>query len=207
MTGNTRLDSVATNGYISMTGSSTIQGDAYAGTGKISGGKVTGNRNTLSSPLVYPPAQGGNIASNNDNLRAIPSSAVASGSIRLSGQQTVTLPAGKYYFKDIILTGGSTLICTGPVEIYLTGSLSLTGNTITADNLPDNLKIFVLGSGKVSLTGTTGVYANVYAPTSPITLTGNGDITGSLVGRSISVTGNARVLQGTGGTKSVALVK
>ena len=37
MTGGTRLDSVATNGSISMTGAATIAGDAYTGSGKING--------------------------------------------------------------------------------------------------------------------------------------------------------------------------
>ena len=207
MTGNTKVNSVATNGSISMTGSATVQGDAFTGNGGVKGGRVTGNRNSLAAPLVYPPAQGGSIATSNDNYRATPSSAVASGSIRLSGQKSVTLPAGKYYFKDIILTGGASVVCTGPVEIYLTGTLSLTGNTITYDNLPNNLKIFVLGTGKVTLTGTTGVYAEIYAPNSPVTLTGNGEIAGSVVGKSISLTGNATVREPVAGTRNVKLDK
>jgi len=115
------------------------------------------------------------------------------GSINLSGSKSLVIPGGTYYLKNLNLTGGSSVTFTGPAKVYITGSLTLTGHAITADDLPKNLQIFMLGAGQVSLTGSTALYADIYAPTSPVTITGTGDIYGSVIGKSITMTGNAQI--------------
>jgi hypothetical protein len=75
----------------------------------------------------------------------------------------------------------------------VTGSVTLTGHASTPDNLPQNFKIIMLGTGKVSLSGNTDLYANVYAPTSPIVISGEGDIYGAVIGKNITMSGNAAI--------------
>jgi uncharacterized protein YdeI (BOF family) len=199
MTGNANVTSVATNGYISMTGSAHVNGDVATGSGGVKGGRVNGQSSRLFAPLVYPSASLANVQSTYPALDGT--------SIKLSGSQTKTLDGSVYIFKDITLTGSSKIIFTSKCTVYVTGSIVMTGTTVAKDNDPANLKFIVIGTGKVSLTGTSQLYANIYAPNSPITITGTGDIYGPLVGKTISLTGNAQIQSGPSGKSTIQIVK
>jgi hypothetical protein len=47
--------------------------------------------------------------------------------------------------------------------------------------------------GAVSIGSGTSLYANIYAPQSAITMSGNGDIFGTIVGKSVSMTGTSTI--------------
>ena len=51
----------------------------------------------------------------------------------------------------------------------------------TAGDASVNLAIFVLGSSPVNL-GNNNLYATVYAPLSTVTMTGNADLFGGIIG-------------------------
>jgi Flp pilus assembly protein TadG len=192
MTGRASQGSVMSNGDISLSGNARIDGDAYPGPNHTVTGaaNVTGKTTSLTKVLSYPPVNPGTAATINDNAKV---SAISKGSLNISGQKNIIMPAGTYYLKNISLSGGSTLTIMGPVTVYVTGSVTLTGHASTADNLPQNFKIMMLGTGKVSLSGNTDLYANVYAPTSPIVISGEGDIYGAVIGKNITMSGNAGI--------------
>ncbi len=94
---------------------------------------------------------------------------------------------------------------TGAVKIYVTGSISISGNGVsTAGNLPPNLLIYgtrdptstnpaCVGSNcctSVSISGNGNFYGAVYAPAATISQSGNGAVYGSLTGNTINISGN-----------------
>jgi Flp pilus assembly protein TadG len=187
---------IASNGDITLTGSTVVSGNAWAGVGKrvLGANHVTGTSSNVSSPLIYPAEDPGNAATVNDNY-SMPSTAIRNTvDIDLGNQNSVRAPGGTYYFRNLTMGAGSELNFTGPATLYLTGNLSLGGHAITNGDLPKNLRIVLLSPGsKVSLSGGTDLFADIYAPLSAITISGNGDIYGSIVGKSIAMSGEAGI--------------
>jgi hypothetical protein len=98
-----------------------------------------------------------------------------------------TFAAGKYYFDTFQVPSGKTVTFSGPVELYVNGSTNITGTVITSGNIPSNLKIFgVSGSGMDIGSGATALYAEIYAPNSPMNLN-NRTFYGSMIVKGVSV--------------------
>jgi Flp pilus assembly protein TadG len=209
--------SIASNGNITLSGSTMIYGDARPGVGgTISGGsgRVTGSTQQLAAPLSFPNANAGTYENvNDDNL--VPQ-IDAGHDLKIGGSTTVTIPAGTYYLHDLTISPQATLICSGPVTMYVYHNVNVGGSTLTYGNLPRNLKIILCpdkngnSPGPVSISSNSAMYASIYAPQSPVTLSGNGDLYGSVLGQSISMTGTSNIhydLSLSGGTGVATLVK
>jgi len=114
--------------------------------------------------------------------------------LSISGNNTVNLAAGTYYYTSISISGNGTLNITGNVTIYVSGSVSASGNGIVnTTSKPENCQLKVSGTSSVSIVGNGGFYGGVYAPNAPVSITGNGALYGSVVGTTISFTGNAQL--------------
>ena len=75
----------------------------------------------------------------------------------------------------------------GPATLYINGNFSMSGGTFTAyNNLPANLKIYVVTAGGVNISGVSALYADIQAPTSPINLGTITNYYGRLIGKTIS---------------------
>lgn len=173
---------VASNKLIDL-GNGDILGDAHQGVGEGvpkpgPNGGATGWTAELQTPLVYPPVT------------------VPAGATQLPSGKTIqggTLANPTVYKTTNFPLNKSTTI-TGAVKIYVTGSLTLKGNTIiTSNNLPANLQIFVVGTGPVSMNGNTGFYAHLYAPQADIDIHGTPDFYGTMVGKTISFKGTSDI--------------
>ena len=81
---------------------------------------------------------------------------------------------------------------TGPATVYVS-QLSLEGDSRTSAHRPQNLKIVVYGNGSVDLEGNNGIYADIYAPNSNVTLDSNKHLYGRVVGKFLHVDSNARI--------------
>lgn len=150
---------------------------------------------------------------------ALPSGAgswTSKGSISSSG----TLSGGNYTASSISLTGHDTLTISGNVVLYVTGSTSLSGANAQITVLA-NSSLTVYSGGSISLGGNGVVndatYASdaifyglstctsvsvagngsftgaIYAPDADLTISGNGNLYGALVAKSITLNGNANV--------------
>lgn len=176
--------SVSSNGNITLTGNARISGDARPGPGRTvtrtGNAAVTGSTAPLSAPLSYPPP-------------ALPESYISGGSVNLNGNDTLTLPAGVYYYSGLSVSGNATIRTTGQVTIYVAGSVSLSGNAVIHQNRPENFRIRVLGSGPVSVSGNGDLWADIYAPNSAVSFSGNGEFYGAMVGRTLTVSGNGAI--------------
>jgi Flp pilus assembly protein TadG len=185
---------IGSNGDITLQGNPTVNGWAYYGpTGSITGIAHADGYGNLIAPLSYPSVS---TPTSYDNSSIASSGFLDSSSppnFTMHGNNSaVTLTAGTYYFNNFSATGG-TLTVSGPVTIYIAGSIALTGNLVDGEE-PSNLNIQVLPSAtSVSFGGTSAMYAEIYAPNTPVTGQGTGDFYGSVIGQTLDLGGTGAV--------------
>jgi Tfp pilus assembly protein PilX len=125
--------------------------------------------------------------------------------VALSGNQTLTI-LGQVTLVLTVSTG-SALDVTGKASIIIPDGSSLTlyaeadikiaGNGLAnANSRPMTCRIYGTSNSPagqaVHVTGNGALKAAVYAPNGDVQVNGNGDIMGSVVGREVTFTGNAR---------------
>ena len=200
--------SMASNGNITLGGSSTVDGDAHPGVGKsvIGANHVNGSTTPLTAPLVYPPANPGNAATLNDNGK-IPG--LKKGSLILGSQQRLELGEGVYYIKDLQLGAGSELRFTAPATVYVTGNVELKGHAKITSVKAEETKLTMLSTATMTMqiNGNTRIEADIYAPNAALTMQGTGDIYGTMVFKSIDNSGNTGLHYANGRRGGVVLVK
>jgi len=120
--------------------------------------------------------------------------------LTVTGQTVVTLSSavGQYCFEDLSISGGGTLTADGSVKVYVTGQFSASGNTtIGVSSDPTYLLLLLVSSQEATieggLTGNTEFYGGLYAPTATINISGNAEVFGSVVAKTVKVSGNAKV--------------
>jgi len=190
--------SIASNGNITLGGSTSIDGDVRPGmSGTVSLGSsahVNGVTTPLPAPLSYPNGSAGSYATTNDNANLTGSYwAAPTRDFNVNGSGTAFIPAGNYYVHNFGTASQATLWFTGPATVYVTGNVNLGGATITSGGLPKNLQLVVIGSGTVSVANNNSFYGRIYAPQSAVQLSGTGDIYGSVLGSAISMTGTSGI--------------
>ncbi len=189
-------------GSISVGGSATVNGD-LKGNGVSSGGNstVTGSISAPRRPLDFPSVDVTEVAADNDN-DALPmvqkggklsSPLDADRNFTLSGGVAYEIPPGDYYFNDLKLSGQSSLIVSGPTNIYLTGDLDTSGGDVINNSQdPNNLRIFMTG-GSATISASIDWYGLLYAPDSEVTIKGSADIYGAIIGQNVDFGGTGDV--------------
>ncbi|HSI35358.1 MAG TPA: pilus assembly protein TadG-related protein [Tepidisphaeraceae bacterium] len=193
--------SIASNGDITLSGTTAVGGDARPGIGRTvygAAGRVAGSTAPLTATLVCPPESAATYSSTNDNA-LLPSGALDNqNDLVIKNNQVVTLPGGVYYVRDLNIFGSGTLAFTGKATLVCYGSVTLSGKADTHGDIPGNLKIIVVANqwnnvGSVNIGSQSALRASIYAPQSAISLSGGGSIYGNLVGLSIDMTGTSDV--------------
>jgi Flp pilus assembly protein TadG len=208
---------IASNGPITIGGSSTVNGNVYLGpSGSVSGGTVTGTTNRLSTALSYPNGSASPYGPSNNDNGNLSASILTGNSINMNNK-TANVAGGHYFLQNFSVTGNSNITFTGPTTIYCYGTFTMTGNTTTASSIPGNLKIVMVPNpsngnppGAISIGGNASLYASIYAPQSAVSIGGTGSVYGGVLGKSINMFGTGDVyydmaLDATNGT--IALVQ
>lgn len=195
-------------GTVSMTGNSAVNGTVTVGPGGSSGSVngVVGQSyqgltvltepiplNDVSVPVGATPAD---VTVN----RRVPPTVLPPGSYRnltVGANGVVELSEGTYVLSgNLDMSAGGQLKLPpggGRVQIYVLGStVSLSGNSIdNQTSIASNLVIYGgPNTRQVTITGNGQACFALYAPEADIRITGNGQIFGSLVGNSLTMTGN-----------------
>ncbi len=198
--------SICSDGPIDVMGHPLVRGDATAGKGeevRVRGAaEVTGRIGNRLTPLNLPPVDTSDAAVNNDNKSA-PSiqqghgahsrdAIDASGDFQLNVGEAYNLPPGTYYVRNFSMSSQSVLNISGPTTIYVTGKLLRAGTSEVNNNtqLAANLQFLSTG-GKVEVTSNTPFYGVIYAPQSDVTVRGNDDLFGAIVGKTLKIIGNS----------------
>ncbi len=114
------------------------------------------------------------------------------GDFKLNAGDTYDIPAGIYYFRDILLNGGATLNIAGDVTIYVTRDLTFNGGSFvnTTSSKAEDLTIKMTG-GVANITFGSPFYGVLYAPDSDVTVSGDANVFGAIVAEDLKITGNA----------------
>jgi len=195
--------SVCSDGPLSVQGTSLVRGDALAGKNAAvtvgGGGIVTGHIGKRKTPLNLSPVDASEAAinNNNDNAPLIWQGGVwrdpikANGDFSLNAGEVYDLPPGTYYLRNVTLNGGATLNISGPTTLYVTGTFRREGGCYVNNNtqLARNLQILSTGP-KIDISSDNPFYGVIYAPQSHITLNGDADLFGAIVGNTLKVNGS-----------------
>jgi hypothetical protein len=196
--------SICSDGPIDVLGNPIVRGDALAGKDDVitvnGAAVVTGHRGNRITPLNLPPVDASEAAVNNDNDQAPPvwqgqswrDAIQANGDFRLNAGEVYDLPPGTYHLRNITLNGDSTLNIHGPTTIYVTGKILRAGTSVVNNNtqLARNLQFLSTG-GTIDVSSNTPFYGVIYAPESRVTVDGDADLFGAVVGKTLKVIGNS----------------
>jgi hypothetical protein len=143
----------------------------------------------LGYAVRYDAPEANGIATNNNNVN-IPSDYLHDGKLEVPMSAYVSLPAGNYFCKRLDIAAGATLRFTGPATIWIAGDASIRGCIIPSANSPALFKLRVITpSSSMTLAPQTDFYADVYAPLTAISVTGDADFFGGIIGRTVNISG------------------
>ena len=210
--GDVASNSIA-NAAISLTGNSDIYGDAAVGVGGNPGtGIDTKNADQIKGAT-------GSLSEVQDMTPLDDPGGGSNDSLNLSGNSSKTFSSGEYRLPSINISGNGDAYINGDVIFYVSGNISISGNGrihiqpgcslkiyasgsidiagngfINETNLPDRLLIYGTEScTNVNISGNGDLYGGLYAPKADVSISGNGDIYGSVIGKSLTITGNGSV--------------
>lgn len=177
--------SVRSNNDISLYENAAIRGDAMPGpdheVSTTGNATVTGRSDPASDTKQLPAP-------------VLPGDMVNLDAIAIKGNGTQTLTAGNYLAPSLSISGNGQLVIDaslGPVNLYVSGSISIAGNGINnLSGKPASFNLVETGNAGVSFSGNGTYFGTVYAPNSVLSLTGNGDMYGAFVGAGIGISGN-----------------
>lgn len=203
-------------GSIQMSGNATVKGTVHVGVGGTVGpasGKNTsgsaytvwmsGNASSLAEdalekPVTLPAVTIPSLGASKGNISAKKSGASIApgnyGKVTASGGGTLSLSAGTYVMDSLKLSGNAKLVTTGAVKIYIQSSLDLTGgSTVNSSLKPANLVFMLADGSSAKVSGGSDAAMVVYGPKASITVSGNADIFGAIVGNEVTATGGATI--------------
>lgn len=124
----------------------------------------------------------------------------------VAGNTTTTLSStggllgqGVYCYRNLVVQGNADLTANGSVKVVIVGSLRAQGNSeVGVEEDPTKMLVLISSNAPVTLeegtiTGSTEFYGALYGPSATITITGNADVFGSIIAKTINVTGSAAI--------------
>ena len=153
-------------------------GTTFYGTACVNAGRIDPDPLYINSGGVYDPST---YSASNDNA-----SAGVGATIYTNG--TVTLNAGNYYFTDITLKNGATLIINGSVNIFLEGGLEAkNGSTINVTGNPTDFVIFSNSTAKIDFKHSSTFKGFVYAPFADVDMKNSSSVYGAIWGKNVDI--------------------
>ncbi len=184
-TNNGQEGNIFSNGEISLTGNTLVDGDAHCGpedTISLTGqATVTGNKGAGGQEISLPSI-------------TVPGDAINQGQIN----GNLTLNAGTYTCSGINLNGQDELTINGDVRLYCTGNIQLSGQaSINVLNNQSATKFHIYCTDAVTSVDVVGngeFFGTIYAPCAEIKISGNGNVYGQLIGNEVKFNGNGAVI-------------
>jgi hypothetical protein len=197
-------DMVSSAGNVTLQSGSLVTGDVVYGNTLSNSGSVTGTiYHQTTTPFVAPiPGACGSYTKapgpGNQWISGAYTYDPIKGNLTVSGGGTATMGPGTYCFNNVTVSGGSTLAFNGAVIINVTGKFTDSGGSLAnLSGIPSNLQVFssYTGSNGVTVSGTSATYMAIYAPGTDVTVSGGSPFYGSLVGKTLTVSGNSAIHQ------------
>ncbi len=136
-----------------------------------------------------------------NNSATITAGNYTASTISLSGNNAVLTISGDvtiYVTGDTSISGNNaqiTILANSSLTVYSAGSISIAGNGIVNNDIYASKDVFygLSTCTSVSIAGNGSFTGAIYAPDADMTISGNGNIYGALVGKSITLNGNANL--------------
>lgn len=182
---------VFSNGKVSVRESARILGSVRAtAIQKDWTATITGSREILKQKQTFMAVK-------------VPSEATYLGDVRVSPNSNVTVHGpGSFVVRNVTAAAGARIFVdntAGPVTLYVTGSVKMqSGSRVTlADPEPERFAVYVSGVGPVEIAGSrhgeTSFTGVLYAPDASVKLTGQGELEGAFVGRTLEMNDGSEV--------------
>ncbi len=195
------IGAAGTNGAMSFEGRGPkVHGSASAGSTITNPSRfVTGTATQGAAPLTFPPIPCPSIpwgpAPSGPNVTFD----ATTGTLVIAGASTTVFPSGDYRFSQISKSGSGilTIPAGATVDIYVSGSVTMTGGGISnPNNTAESLQIWGCGETTTDwyIAGTLDSWFTVYAPTNNLQLAGDGHRHGSFIGLQLSLEGNGSIV-------------
>lgn len=207
---------VASNGMITLQGgTSIVRGDATPGpTHMVSVSApaiVTGSTVAASDPVVYDPlpddAFSSALATNSNLVLDVSSSSItydhALKTMEVKSGGQLVLPAGTYFFSSLTVQGGGSIRITGPVEVFITHLMDLSGGSVVNDSSrPGDFLVYgkplplPMPSTQTAVLRSSGgsvCCMAIYAPTMDVEVWGGSRLQGAVVGNNVTIQANAQL--------------
>jgi hypothetical protein len=167
--------------------------------GTYNPGAFPGNVPTAAGPFFFPTPP--------DPLPAPPNTAYAGGTTLVPGTYgnistngVLTLAPGVYNIYSLTIGGGSGTVTVVPPGVVVLNFPSASANPVDISGqgianptlIPNNFQINYGGTGTMNISGKGSEYAIVDAPNAAITVAGNGDFFGRVIGKTIDYGGNGK---------------
>ncbi len=206
---------VGSNGSVTLSGTGIVRGDAIPGplsTTTVNGtSSVDGDQIPLQDELDVPDIRYAVFAdalANNNNASidgTLPGVTYNAATYKLSVKAgaTLVLDPGTYFFTDLVLTGGSNIVLTGPVKFYVTGRFNLGGGSILNSSMrAKDLQVYAHpyalpaghapGTHQLIVNGQSATAMAVYAPERDVLIDGGAPFFGAVVGRDVVIQGDSQ---------------
>ncbi|MEQ8764180.1 MAG: hypothetical protein RL885_09645 [Planctomycetota bacterium] len=206
---------IATTGDIVLSGTNTLlRGNANPGpAGSITvddGAILTGTSDPLDNALDLPPPTDDEFtrvkgSNSNGSWWATPGVDYDpdTHSLTVPAGESLLLREGDYYFSSITLEPGAMIKSLGQTNIYLGGHLTAHNAQIGFGDASAQISLIAhpvelpaegedgYEAPRIEMTQSISLNMTLYAPEYEVTLSGNGDLFGAMVGKSIHVSGHS----------------
>ncbi|MBI2071176.1 MAG: hypothetical protein HYT79_11310 [Elusimicrobia bacterium] len=186
------------SGNVRLTGSVIAPAIELKGNSVIIGTQTIASDSVHASPINLASIKADLIQSNDNGL--IPSQFLSpEGALVVSKGATLTLGAGSYLFSGMTIDSQAALISSGPVRIFLTGALAITGGgSMNASGRSIDCAVFSDFEQTHEFAGGSRAAVILYAPNSSVKAAGNSSITGNLFAKDITIQGASLFVQADG---------
>lgn len=171
----TGLESVTLSGGAAVTGDVTAPAVTLKGNSSVAG---TITRGPAANPGYDLAAARAWAQANNDNA-SLPA---------LNG--AVVLAAGNYYLDGLALSGQTKVSVTGRVNLFVHGTVSVTGQA-ELNAAGDANDLWIVTDGDANIAGNGRAALQLFAPNSAVSASGNGQFAGRVLAKTVSLTGKA----------------
>jgi hypothetical protein len=168
--------SIASNGNITLSNNTKVNGDARAGIGMtttlLNNATVTGRNAPLTQSYSMPSA-------------TLPATYTNLGDINMSSG-TMSVPGGVYLINNLNLSGTAHVIWAGPTILYIKSSYTVSDNVIieTYQNLPSNRTLnFLPTCTTATWSGTNVCVGELYAPDTTFNMSGGVEMFGRITAK------------------------
>ena len=178
---------VFTNGTLTLTDFARVDGNATAAQIDLfNDASITGTRTLLTQPRAFLTME-------------MPSGLEDLGKLEVWGDNTLVLSGpGSFQVASINVSESGRLVidnAAGPVTLYVTGAVDVSraATIVVTHPDPEAFAVYLIGTGRVNLSGAGRFHGVVYAPQSHVDLAGVGEFFGALVGNTVKVSDTAQV--------------